>query len=113
MKLVSMKLSAEKAKSMTEPAMTSKDAPAYPYGLRISLENDALKKLKIDPLPAVGDTLQLVALVEIVEVSQRDSADGGERRSMGLQITEMALGPSSDQTDAATAKLPQLYAKKG
>ena len=87
-KTTSMKVSKSEAQEQMPKAM---DAPKYPYGLRISLQDESIKKLKMKKLPSVGDTLRLYAIVEVSSVSQHDSQEGGERNSLDLQITDLSL----------------------
>lgn len=100
MKLVSMEMSAKERKQASAPTPAGKDAPIYPYGLKLHLDNDALKKLKIDQLPQVGKTLQLIATVEVCEVSEVDTGNGSQRKSISLQITELGLTAPSGLKDS-------------
>lgn len=70
------------------------EVSSYPYGLTISLEEEEIKKLGIDGVPDAGSKKMLSAVVEVSNVSVRDSNDkknGGKRRSISLQITDMEL----------------------
>lgn len=89
MKMVSMENDAAEAKEASMPTLA--DAPKYPYGLKISLNNDSIEKLGIPAMPAVGKKMMLHAMVEVCCVSEYDSKEGGKNSSMELQITEMAL----------------------
>lgn len=92
MSLVDMKQDPEKPKSPSDSsAMAECDKPAYPYGLRINLNEKDLKKLGIKDLPDVKTQLTLTAIVDVCDVSINDSASYGENRNLGLQITEMSL----------------------
>jgi hypothetical protein len=88
-KLVSMKLPKEKAEAERYPTM---QPPEYPWGLQITLENEQLKALGLSTLPAVGSTMTITAKVEVCSVSQYESQRDDDRRSVGLQITDLALG---------------------
>lgn len=108
--LVNMKRSDEELKKETEGATAlAGDAPEYPWGLRLSLRDDDLTKLGINDLPTVGGKLMLMARVEVVDVSQyRSTAADGDTRNVGLQITDMAVGPDQPETTVAD----RLYRKK-
>lgn len=96
-KFVSMELTkAERAEAMPTPAPP--DGPRYSWGLAITLDNDALEKLEIEKLPAVGGELVLVAKVKVTRVESREY-DTGKSQELGLQITHLAL----DTTKRATA----------
>jgi hypothetical protein len=108
MNLISMELSAEEAKELTTP--DPKDGPKYPYGLRLNLDDEALKKLGITELPAVDTRMQLTASVEVCTTSEYES-QSGEQRSIDLQITALALAPESNAADAPDRLFPTMKAK--
>jgi hypothetical protein len=88
--LTNMKLSREEAKDLATVGPSEIQGPRYPYGLTVSLDNDSLEKLGISQLPDVNETYTLVAQVRVTSVSANES-DYGKSRSVGLQITDMAL----------------------
>lgn len=92
MQLVSMKKSPEEMRESKDTACCApeSDQPAYPYGLRIDLNDETLAKLGVTELPAVGTTMKLMALVEVTSASQYESKDGKDR-TICLQITDMAV----------------------
>lgn len=94
MKLMNMK----EAPLSTEANAEGKDE--YPYGLRIYLEEDQLKKLEIKGLPDLGDEIMFVARAKIVNVSDRQPENEHEdsKRSVGLQIVEMNLGGDKSES---------------
>jgi len=98
MKLIDMKNTVQsKESTMLSPI----EQDEYPYGLRISLDNDTLKKLGLTELPAIDSEHKLVALVCVVGLSQNESAGEGEPyRSVSLQIEQMALMPAAEEDDA-------------
>jgi len=103
-KLVSMKSTRAEQEAryagMTEP---SKDAPVYPYGLRVNLDNETMEKLKLRELPEVGKSILVLARADVISVSSNESSEGGKRESVELQITDLALekdsGEGSDTAD--------------
>lgn len=92
--MTSMKMSAEEAKEYGPSVMA--DAPQYPYGLRLDLNNESLEKLGIDEMPAIGSKKMIYAMAEVVSVSANESKDGPPHRSVGLQITDMSCKSSGD-----------------
>jgi hypothetical protein len=88
-KLVSMKLDPKKREEKyAESAMV--DRPLYPWGLSITLDEEALDALGMTDLPEVGKPMRLEALVDVTSVSSNES-EGGASRNVGLQITAMCL----------------------
>ncbi len=90
MKLVNMKSAAGAAEKDCAPCAMG-DAPRYPWGLSLTLDNEGLEKLGLDDLPEVGATMTLTARVAVTACSMNQSEGGDERRSVSLQITDMAL----------------------
>lgn len=104
--LVSMKLDKKAMKERATP-MSGEDGPVYPWGLAVTLDDESLSALDLSSLPKVGATLMLLAKVDVTSSSENKTGDG-VRRSLSLQITDLAL-------DAADKKDPRdvLYTKKG
>lgn len=100
--MTNMKLSKEQAKEYAVPSL-SKDAPQYPYGLRLDLDSEALKKLGMTELPEIGQPMELRAKVEVCSTSENKSMDGTEYKSVCLQITDMELSKEP------TNKAKELY----
>jgi hypothetical protein len=97
--MVNMQMSAEEAKEETDPSPD--DAPRYPWGLCIDLDDDALAKLGITTLPAVGSTMTLQASVTVSRTGAYQTQGSEKEMSLGLQITDMALS-SADGPSAAS-----------
>jgi hypothetical protein len=95
--LVSMKMTKSE---MKEAAPVPADAPQYPYGLRLELNNESLEKLGLPVTAAVGKKVMVLAQAEIVSVSAYDSKEGGKNRSISLQLTHLCL-ESGEKEDAA------------
>ena len=70
----------------------------YPWGLRVTLNNEVMKKLGIG-LPKVGAEMMLIGKVKVLSTSTRQ--DGEETNSnVDLQITDIGLADD----DAAPQK---------
>lgn len=105
--LISMKMSKEEAQEYTSPTVA--DAPEYPWGLSISLDEDDLAKLGISTMPPVGATLMLQAQVTVTGTSQRDTQGGEQEQCVDMQITDMALSAGS----GAAGMADRLYGSAG
>lgn len=93
--MISMKMDEEEKKEYG-CATLSCDSPEYPYGLKICLDTDALEKLGLSSMPAVGSTLMIKAMVTVVGSSIREMKEETEK-SLDLQITDMELGKPEEQ----------------
>lgn len=91
MELKSMALSAKESKAMVEPASPAGEGPRYPWGLQLRLDNESIDKLGLAGLPDTGATLMVHARAIVTETSERDSQDGGKRRTLEIQITDLAI----------------------
>lgn len=94
----------EKAAESCAPILC--DAPRYPYGLCISLDNETMDKLGLSgDLPEVGEMIHLCAMAKVTSVSanERESTgdDGATKKEtycrVELQITTMALESEDDE----------------
>lgn len=103
---------AEAKEEATEgsPAAAASDLPKYPYCLSIYLNDEVLKKLGMDSIPAVGAELMLMAKVQVTGTSSRQNLGGEPEQCVDLQITEMDLAASV--TDPFAHAASKLY-KKG
>jgi len=109
-KLTDMKLPKRTKNSHAEVACDSPDEPRYPYGLEISLDNDAIKKLGIE-LPEAGEQFIVLGVGPVVRVSQTDNKRGKDR-SLSIQLQKIEVGPVStgdikNAVDAVSAGIKQ------
>lgn len=91
MKMTDMKMSKSQKKRMFGPAVVGQSsAPDYPWGLSITLDSAALKKLGVDELPDAGEVCMIHAHGKVTSVSESASEKGGERR-VEIQLTKLSL----------------------
>lgn len=103
MKLSSMKQAPEaKAKEAPDVAGEYRE-PDYPYGLRISLDDDQLTALGVDALPVAGAPVALEAIGTVMSVSEETVDNGKARRRLEVQITDMAMATPG------TSKYAKMY----
>jgi hypothetical protein len=109
-KLVSMKIDPKSAEEMKESATSPMgDSPKYPWGLSVTLNEDALEALGLDDdLPKVDSTMMLYAKVTVTGVRSNESQNGSNQ-SVELQITDLCLEDAGSGKDPKTA----LYGDKG
>lgn len=89
--MANMMLTAEEAKEYNGTCAPSEDAPKYPYGLALSLNDGSMKKLGITSLPAVGSTVRITAAATVTGVGMSQQQDGDAEQRVELQITDMDL----------------------
>lgn len=77
------------------------NAPKYPWGTALDLDDETLSKLDMDKLPDVGVEVTITAKAKITRKSENED-QGGVRRSLGVQITDMSIG---DPSQSAESKL--------
>lgn len=100
MAMVSMKMSQEEALEQYGSSAVS-EAPQYPYGTQIRLDDEALERLGLPVLPKVGETMIITARVEVQSTSEHQDMIGGTDKCATLQITDMEVGPDKQESDPA------------
>lgn len=94
--MISMKLSPQEAAEYTGAvAPAPGDAPAYPYGLCLCLNDETLKKLGYTDPPAVGTEMMLQAKVVVTSTGVNQQQDGDKEARCDMQITDMELASAS------------------
>lgn len=73
------------------------ESEKYPYGLKLTLNKEALAKVDIDKLPEVGTVMKLTGSVIVTEASLRQYHDNTDEKNMELQITDMELGQATEE----------------
>lgn len=81
--------------------------PDYPYGLRIRLSQDDLAKLDLEGDCQAGDMIDLRAFAKVINVTD-DDVDGKTRRSIELQIQQLAV-ENEEEDEAPAAKRASRY----
>lgn len=99
--MIDLKITAEEAKHEYGPTKSeADDAPKYPYGTTLYLNEAVMEKMGMEKLPEVGSEMTLTAKVKVVGVSERECLGGEKCQNADLQITEMELGaPQTTRTD--------------
>jgi hypothetical protein len=90
MRLVDMSITQEEAKEQMTLSEKPGDAPKYPYGLRLCLNEEALSKLGIQTMP-IGTKVSVMATATVVSMSAYQEVDGDNRRSLDIQIESLGL----------------------
>lgn len=98
-KLVSMKIDRAAREAKYSEKSVAADAPAYPYGLTLHLDNETLEKLGIE-LSEVDTKVLIVAKGRVTSVSANQSTGGEKNRSMSIQIEELCVEPGGSTKKA-------------
>lgn len=105
MALTDLKLTPKEQKEEADP---SYEAPLYPWGLCLDLDDDTLSKLGIGTMP-VGTEIMLTAKAKVTSVSSYQNTEDPEGDSrMSLQIVGLDIAPMSSDANAAS----KLYGDK-
>lgn len=86
-----MKMSQEEADEQYGSPTKLADRPEYPYGLEVTLNDDALDSLGLSPMPAVGEEMMIIARVKVCRTNAYETQGGDTEKSCSLQITDMAV----------------------
>lgn len=99
-----MKLTPKEAKAETVEA-SENEAPSYPWGLSIHLDEETMAKLGLEKID-VGTIVQLGAKAKVVGYSEREY-EGGSHKCLDLQITDLGIdAPGADSSDLAKKMYP-------
>lgn len=78
----------------------------YPWGLRLDLNSDVMKKLDVDSLPKTGSEVTIRAKARVVSTSINDR-NGKQEKRMELQIVAMEIDmPGSTMEDEIFEGMP-------
>lgn len=98
-KLVDMKRTPEEKSDTYPTAMSAAMAQNdYPYGLKICLCEDELKKLNLSDDVESGDMIHLVAMGKVTNVNKSDD-NGKKGVRVEITLTNMAVEDESHETD--------------
>lgn len=97
--MISMKINSKEAYSLvSSEEAKSPDLPKYPYGLKICLDDESLKKLGFDSLPKVGSEMMILAKVEVCSARTYETMAGGSDNGVDLQITDMEIRSDEEKS---------------
>jgi hypothetical protein len=74
---------------------------SYPYGLRLTLDGEQLKKLGLDTLPKVGKTITLHAKAKVIGARETSRSDGTQDRSLEIQLQKMGIAEGAGSMEEA------------
>lgn len=104
MKTMDMKRSKAHMKEMATPSPVNEDP--YPYGLRIRLDKEDIKKLGMSELPEVGHEFEMHAMAKVTSVNASASEGSDEQMGMEMQIMKMGMMAENneEETDHESAR---------
>lgn len=91
MNLVSMKRDPEKDdRDDSKDCCSEMPTPDYPWGTRLSLEEEQLQKLGIKEIPAANTRVQIGAIGEVTGYRE-ETVDGKVKRCLEIQLVELGV----------------------
>lgn len=113
--MVDMAMSKEEKKANLPAPVADRvsddDKPVYPWGLCLRLSKDELDKLKLSA--QVGDTVHIFAMAKVTSASASASEEGGESRSLELQIMQMSAENEDAENETADEEEDRLNKRRG
>lgn len=73
----------------------------YPYGLRLDLNGDVMKKLGLSSLPKTGKEVTITARAKVVSTRISDREGGKAEQTMELQIIALDIDPGKKSAEEA------------
>jgi hypothetical protein len=111
MKLTNMaqsKSALNKAEKIASPSISE---DKYPYGLKLHLDHDSLKKLGVKSLHPAGTLVHIHAKARVASTEERKQSDGNTSRNMALQIEHLAMSARPNSAlDAVDSGVQQANA---
>lgn len=101
----------DEADKCAAPCPPASEAPIYPYGMCLSLDDETLDKLKLDADCDVGDVIHLCCLAKVTSCSKHDTSEGAKRR-IELQVTDIAL-EDEDQENTSMSRAERIKQRYG
>jgi hypothetical protein len=90
-RLVDLKRPKQSTKKRDYPVVET-SGERYGYGIRVRLEKPELAKLKVNVNDYnIGDTVSIVAKAKIINLSESESMDSDDQKSVEMQITKMRV----------------------
>ncbi len=94
--LVHMERTKEEKKNTEALSPSSESGPDYPYGLRLHLDHDCLKKVGLHETPEVGHEVHIRAKAHVVAAREEKREGDEPERHLELQITHLGIHPKAD-----------------
>lgn len=79
------------------------DKPSYPVGLKITLDEETVRKLGLSEAPDVGKKIELMAIGEVVSVNKEEGRGDEHSFSFSVQLQDVDLRPDSREKEVSGA----------
>lgn len=87
------------------------NAPEYPYGLSICLDDACLEKLDVDVESlSIGETYHLFVMAKVTSISSNENLNGPKNR-VELQITHMSAESEDIENEERESLSKKMYKK--
>lgn len=77
------------------------DKPSYPYGLRITLDPDTIKKLEMKEAPEIGAKMMIHGYAEVIAVNKIEGRGDVDSFTVELQIQNFDAKEESKESKAS------------
>ena len=107
--MVSLKMTPAAAKAEGYGSPEEIKPPEYPWGTRLTINNEAVTALFPKGLPKVGDECAITGKVRVIGVIEEDRQDSPPRLSVDLQVTDLEIPQGEEKPSAAS----RMYGEDG
>lgn len=96
-KFVSTELDDEQRMDMAGPIGSMHNVPDFPYGMKISMDQVLLKRLKLEPDCEVGEYLDLRCFARVTSVT-KNQVNGEDRCCVEMTIEKIKVEIEDDES---------------
>jgi len=97
--MINLKLSKTDKKKASRPEIYPSERE-YPYGTRLSFENETIKKIPFLQDVKAGTTLDIRAIGKVTEVRTTDREKGKNYENVEIQIQEIDFGNANEAEES-------------
>lgn len=94
--MINLKMSKKELEKKSAPGPINADTPEYPYGTRISFDEEQIVKMNVLQDIDVDTAVFIKAKGKVTSVSENSTAGGKDRRRVEIQIEEIDVRDSTD-----------------
>ena len=100
MKLIDAKLSKRSKEELTAPTPVKEEGPRYPYGLRLTFDEEIIDKMPHLENMKIGERVSISGIGEVVSIRMNEDKDKKKRYSVEIQIQQVGVASKEDFDEA-------------